>query len=62
LLLQHAYIEDEKLAEKGKACKQYCIQKILYDIIGPNNTITRVNDFVNNLKKYFKNIVFRDKK
>ena len=39
LLLQHAYIEDEKLAEKGKTCWQHCIQKMLNDIIGSSNTI-----------------------
>ena len=59
LLLQHAYIEDENLAENGKTCWQHCIQKILDDIIGSNNTIP-VKDFENNLKKYFENIVFRD--
>jgi hypothetical protein len=49
----------KNLQRREKTCWQYCIQKILDDIIGSNNTIP-VKDFENNLKKYFENIVFRD--
>jgi hypothetical protein len=46
-------------AEKGKTCWQYCVQTIMDDIIGSNNTIP-INDFENNLKKYYEYTVFRN--
>ena len=60
LLLQHAYLEDEKLAGSGKTCWQNCIQTILDEVIGSNANALSINDFENNLKKYFENIVFKD--
>ena len=50
----------KKIAGNGKTCWQNCIQRILDDIIGSHANTVSINDFENNLKKYFENIVFRD--
>lgn len=63
MLLQHTYLEDEKLAGNGQTYWQNCIHVrriLVLDIIGSNANAVSINDFENNLKRYFEKIVFEN--